>query len=65
MATAAARCFSCCRLQLQLQRCMAVASAVGTGFVPRASVVRRSMFDVTSTCGSHRVVADNVCADVR
>ena len=52
----------CCRLQLQLQRCMAVASAVGTGVVPRASVVRRSMLDVTSTCGSHRVVADNVCA---
>ena len=50
MATAAARCCSCCWLQLQLQRCMAVASAVGTGFVPRASVVRRSMFDVTSTC---------------
>ena len=56
---------SCCRLQLQLQRCIAVASAVSTGFVPRASVLRRSMFDVTSTCGSHRVVADNVCADVR
>ena len=56
---------SCCRLQLQLQRCIAVASAVSTGFVPRASVLRRSMFDVTSTCGGHRVVADNVCADVR
>ena len=45
--------------------CMAVASAVGTGFVPHASVVRRSMLDVTSTCGSHRAVADNVCGDVR
>ena len=62
---AAARCCSCCRLQVRQRRCMAVASVVGTGFVPRVSVVRRSMFDVTSTCGSHRVVADNVYADVR
>ena len=43
MATAAARCRSCCRLQLQLQRCMAVASAVGTGFVPRASIARATL----------------------
>ena len=65
MATAAARCRSCCRLQVRLRRCMAVVSAVGTGFVSRAIVLRPSMFDVTSTCDSHRVVADNVCADVR
>jgi hypothetical protein len=64
---AAARCVagrSCCRLQVRQRRCMAVASAVNTGFVPRISVVRRSMFDVTSTCGSHRAIAaHNVCAD--
>ena len=65
MATAAARCCSCCRLQVRLRCCMAVVSAVGTGFVPRVSVVRRSMSDVTSTCDSHRAIADNVCADVR
>ena len=65
MATAAARCCSCCRLQVRLRCCMAVVSAVGTGFVPRTSVMRRSMFDVTSTCDSHRAVTDNVCADVR
>ena len=69
MATAAA---TCKVLQLlsaaaaAAQRYMAVASAVGTaGFAPRISVVRRSMFYVTSTCDSHRAVADNVCADVR
>ena len=57
-----------CRLQVRLRRCMAVVSAVGTGFVSRASVLRPSMFDVTSTCDSHRAVtdiSDNVCADVR
>ena len=54
MATAAARCCSCCWLQVRLRCCMAVVSAVGTSFVPRTSVMRRSMFDVTSTCDSHR-----------
>jgi hypothetical protein len=55
----------CCRLQVRLRCCIAVVSAVSTGFVPHVSVVRRSMFDVTSTGGSHRAVADNVCGNVR
>ena len=74
MATVSARCPAAaldtgasavgCRTGARLQRCMAIASAVGTGFAPQISVVRRSMFDVTSTCGSHRAIAaHNVCAD--
>ena len=62
MATAAARCRSCCRLQVRQRRCMAVASVVGTGFVPRVSVVRRSMFDVTSTCGSRTALSPTTFA---